>query len=382
MGILVFSPFGSFLVMDVLGLPMSLPELLFIPFFIIYRKRYQFSPIGGVRAFIFFTLWVIMLSISILVKEYSTSAVISSSRTYLTLIISYLFFSRENNVSLDDVMYISLGSTIGWLISSFIGISVYLSGQAPTVARCGNMLALVLLISIAMFRRHNKVLLFSIFLCTLLSLTSGMRRQIVVFLASLLLSYLLLSIKNVNKFLQYTLLLTLAIVLFLIFLPRIEDYLKTSAPQLYFRIFQKTEMFLTGKSEKSGDLVRIKIMSNMVQNFGDYIIPKGFVSRRTATDNTGRFIDFPLSELFYTFGFFSIFILLGIIICTIGCFYQYFNWRSDSAIFVVVALIMLMLLFIEGTFLSSSYVTPFTGYCLGSLKRYSRISFFKFPKFV
>jgi hypothetical protein len=168
--------------------------------------------------------------------------------------------------------------------------------------------------------------------------------------------------------------------MFLFFLPQIEKYVKTNAPQLYLRIFLKTEMFLSGTNSKSGDSVRLNNMHEMSTNFQNYIIPKGFVSRQTVKDKTGRFIDFPLSELFYMFGLFAILLLLGIGICTFGCFYHYFNKGSDSVIFVVISLIMLMLLFLEGTFLSSSYVAPFTGYCLGRIKFYSKITFFKGSK--
>lgn len=376
MGFLVFSPFSSILVMDMLGFPMSLPELLFLPFLIIFRKRYYFSPFGSIRDIIFFSLWIIMIIISVLADNYSIVAILSSSRSYLTLVIAYLLFSKKNNVMLDDVMYISLGATLGWLYSSIYGINIYLLGYADVVSRCGNLLSIPLLISIAVFRKHNKILILSIILCIAISLTSGMRRQIVVFLMSVFLAYGFLFLRNIKQFFTKLFTLGLPVIIFVVFLPQIKDYVESNIPDLNYRVFSKTEMFLSSVNYASGDEARLNSISDMTNNFSDYIVPKGFVSRRMIEDSGGAFIDFPLSELLYMFGaFLTVLLLSFFIIQTIRCYYQSSITNNDSMIFVVLSIIMFMLLFLEGTFLSSSYVAPVTGYCLGRLKYYSKLSF-------
>ena len=376
MGFLVFSPFSSILIMDMLGCPISLPEILFLPFLILFRKRYQFSSPGNFRTIVLLLVWLSMIGISVVAGNYSLSTILASSRTYLLIIIAFLLFSKENNVSLDDVMYISLGSTLGWLVSAIYGISSYLAGNADVISRCGNMLAIPLLIGIAIYKKNYKVLVLAIIVCIAVSVTAGMRRQIVVFIMSLFLSYVFMSLGSVKRFIKQTSALVLLVGIFLLFLPRIENYVKDNIPVLYFRIFVKTEKFLAGKMSSTGDNIRVSEMSNLTKEIKDYILPQGFVSRRTELDKTGRFIDFPLSEIFYMFGvFFAVLILAYIFFCTFSSFYYSLKGNRDGIIFVILSLIMIMLLFLEGTFLSSSYVSPFTGYCLGRLRYYSRISF-------
>jgi len=376
MGFVVFSPFGTILIMDYLGFPLSLPELLFIPYLFIFRKRYIFSPVGKMRVIVFISLWILMIFISILAQRYSLIAVISSSRTYLTLIIAYLIFSKKNNVSLDDIMYISLGATLGWLYSSVYGINLYLEGTTGVVSRVGNMIAIPLLISISVLKKHNKTLLLAIILCIAISITAGLRRQIAVFLASLFLTYGILFFKNFKKNKKQFFELILIILLFLTVLPQISNYVKENIPVLYFRVFQKSENFLKGENDQSGDSIRLENMSYLIRDFSDYIIPKGFISRRTIEDGTGNFIDFPLLELFYMFGFLLALILLLVFgIQTFRCYKQSLKTNNDSLVFVILSIIMFMLLFLEGTFLSSAYVAPFTGYCLGQLKYHSKLTF-------
>jgi hypothetical protein len=376
LGFLVFSPFSSVLIMDMLGSPISLPEILFLPFVYLLRKRYSFSPVFTYRTLIFILVWLSMISISLIAGNYSLLAILASSRTYLLIIITFLFFSMDNNVSLDDVMYISLGATLGWFLSSIYDISNYLAGNSMVISRTGNLLAIPLLIGIAIYRKNYKILIIGIVLCVAVSLTAGMRRQIVVFLVSLFLSYIFMSMGSVKRFVKQSAIFVLLIAVFILFLPQIEHSLKKNIPILYYRVVVKTEKLLSGKTGSTGDDIRVNEIGNLKKEIKDFILPHGFVSRRTEMDATGRFIDFPLSELFYTFGaVFTLTLLTFIFFITFCCFYYSLHGYKDGIIFVIISIIMIMLLFLEGTFLSSTYVAPFTGYCLGRLKYFSRISF-------
>jgi len=376
MGFLVFSPFSTILVMKYFGLPISLPEVLFLPFLFIFRKRYYFASVVSIRSIIIISSWILLILISILEARYTVTIILSSSRTYLTLLIAYLFFSKANNVTLDDVMYISLGVTLGWLYSSIYEINSYLTGDVTTIALTGNMLAIPLLISIAAFKKHNKILFFSIILLIAVSITSGMRREIVVFVVSLFLTFGFMSVGNTKQFLSKLFIISIPVIFFFSFYSQIGKYVESNVPVLYYRVFQKTEMLFSSKTGNTGDSDRLNNMSNKVNNFSEYLIPRGFVTRRTLEDDGGGYIDFPLSELLYMFGFLLTFILLLIFgIQTFHCYKRSSITDNDGIIFVILSMIMFMLLFLEGTFLSSSYVAPFTGYCLGRLKFHSKLTF-------
>lgn len=374
MGFLVFSPFSSILVMDFMNIPVSLPELLFLPFLWIFRKRFYFSRPGTVRTAVFLLIWASLVLVSVIAGNYSTFTVLSSSRTYLLLIISYLFFSRQNNVSIDDVMYVSLGSVTGWLFSSLYAIVSFLAGNIDEIARTGNMLAIPLLLATAIYRKNYRILIPALVLCTILSVTAGMRRQIAVFAVSLFLSWLFISAGSMKQFLKQSSIVTLTAVLFFLFLPSIERWIMENIPVLYYRVFEKLKMLISGDISHA-DSIRVTEIKNIFGSLEDYILPQGFVSRRTLTDGTGRFIDFPLSELFYMFGIVVAVILLAYLLFSAwSCFRNYLVSRDESVVFVILALVMFMLLFLEGTFLSSTYVAPVTGYCLGRLKYFSGIS--------
>ena len=88
MGFMVFSPFSSILIMDILGCPISLPELLFLPFLVIFRKRYQFSSPGNIRTIVLLLAWLSMVGFSLVAGNDSLSTILASSRTYLLIIIA------------------------------------------------------------------------------------------------------------------------------------------------------------------------------------------------------------------------------------------------------------------------------------------------------
>jgi hypothetical protein len=157
----------------------------------------------------------------------------------------------------------------------------------------------------------------------------------------------------------------------------VSNYIQENIPALYFRVIEKTELFLKGDIESTGDLNRVQNISGKL-DLTRYIYPQGFVSRQTKGDNDdgGGYIDFPLSELFYTFGFIISFILLlGLFTQITFCYKNREKTNNESLVFFTIGILLIILFFIEGTFLSSTYVTPITGYCLARIKYYSNIKF-------
>jgi len=378
MGFIVFSPFSTFLIMRILGFSLSLPEILLIPFVFLFRKRFHFENIKLLRYAIFFIFWLSLIFISIIADNYSLKEILGSSRSYFTLGIAYLLFSKDNNFTLNGVMFVSLGSILGWIFTSFFATFDFLSGNSSVIAEIGNMLAIPLLISISVLTKRNKILLISIVLCIILSLIAGMRRQILVFVVSLVLSYgFSLFFSRKKDFLRKMFFLLIFIITFLLLLPLVTKFLQENNPLLYYRVIEKTQMTFSGSADDAGDGSRIENMQARFKNFEQYIIPRGFVTRQTLDDKSGGgYIDFPLSELLYTFGIFGATLILIVLIIFIHrCYVRANITNNESVIFVIIGIIMFMLLFLEGTFLSSSYTTPFTGYCLGRLKYYSNLSF-------
>lgn len=158
----------------------------------------------------------------------------------------------------------------------------------------------------------------------------------------------------------------------------IGDTIESYSGDLYFRVITKTEMFLSGE-ENEGDNIRKELIQDFINNTESYLLPGGFVSKQTATDkNTGFFNDLPIMELSYTLGILGTLLLIIYFGYSAYRCYVLSNKNAQNEIYFIYSLsfiTMFTLLFLEGSFLTFPYAVTFTGYCLGSLHRYSGIRF-------
>ncbi|HXU26096.1 MAG TPA: hypothetical protein VN698_02605 [Bacteroidia bacterium] len=183
-GFIVFSPLSSEITMQLFHLPLALPEILLIPFIYVLRKRLDLRLKITLPFIYLLCLFLVLLGISFLVQNFRASSVLSTARGYFYMLLAYSVFSGKNKTSMAAIMLICLGSTLGWCLLSieqFIQLTKFVDPDS-SLAVSGNMVALVLLIVIAIINRNTKMIFLSISLGLILSLTTGLRRQIVVFL--------------------------------------------------------------------------------------------------------------------------------------------------------------------------------------------------------
>jgi hypothetical protein len=370
LGFFVFSPISSVITMDILRLPLALPELLFIPFFLLLRHRLK------LRTFNQALLWlipafVILLIISFLLHEFRFSSILSTSRGYFYMILSFSIFKGKNETSIHDIYLVSYGATMGWCLLSVINF-IDISGQTQagsSIVVYGNMIALSLIFIIPIIYRQNKKLLFSIILGIILSLTTGLRRQIIIFVLSVAVSYLFLFDWNISRILKALGVLAITLILLSFSFNPIENFIRERSPLLHYRVFTRTRQFLTGQY-KSSDTYRSKTIKEYTAKISSYFFPRGFVSKRTMQDkNAGFYMDFPFIELSYMLGIFilALFIISYFFYAFRHIIYFYSDKFNESAVWAISGFILLVLLFIEGTFLNYSFITPFTGMVLGKL---------------
>ena len=134
-----------------------------------------------------------------------------------------------------------------------------------------------------------------------------------------------------------------------------------------------------GKSNQ-GDKMRVDFINNLINSLDNYIVPKGFVSKQFSWKNKlGEFNDLPLKEVLHVFS-----------IWIVAFMFFYFSYLSyiilkrknnvafcDRATLIIGYLNILLLLFIEGSFLTYPYVAIYTGYILGGIQKESGVKFFK-----
>lgn len=376
MGFIVFSPLSSFITMDIFHLPISLPEVLFLLFLPFCRKYFRFSSLKRVQTFVLLWVWVILIVLAVLVGRYSLYAILATARSYLYLFLFYLLFCKDNNVSIDVVYYICIGTFCGWLLDAFISFrTVALLVEGVNVSY-GPMLCIPILIGVQVLRGKYKTLLLTLFVSVILMILSGMRRQMLITVVVLAVAFIYTMFRNKKIFIQYLVILIGFVGIVFLYYPIIENAIGSYSKKLYYRVVVKTESLITGESNE-GDDMRKNFMRDFIEDMDSYILPHGFVSKQTATDrNTGTYNDFPMLELVYTIGLIGAFLLIAYFGYTAyRCYYLINN--NLLFVFTLSYIAMFVLLFLEGSFLTFPYAVPFTGYCLGNLQKYSRISVLK-----
>lgn len=370
-GFIVFSPLSSVITIQYFNLPIALPEILFFPFILLLRKRLDLKvKITKMNIRLFF-IFILTLSISFIIQKFKIGSILSTSRGYFYMLLSYAIFNRENNTTTNDIMLICLGSVLGWCllsINQFIQLTRMISTDG-SLGVYGNLVALALLISIAIINKNKKIIILSILLGLILSLTTGLRRQIIIFVLSIILSYVFILTANKRNVLKYYFsIIVFSLSLFFAY-PIASNYIYNVSPLLHQRIFSKSEQFMSGEYSES-DNIRSNFIKDFITNFDEYILPRGFVSKRTMEDiGTGIFMDFPFLELSYMLGLFFLTIFFIFYFKNILNHVRnyYCNNRKESAIWATLGIILFVLLFLEGSNLNYSYITPFTGMILGKL---------------
>jgi hypothetical protein len=370
-GFLVFSPISSKITLNILKLPLALPELLFIPFYFFLKKRIDLT-IRKKTFFIGLIFIVISILISFIVDNFPVASILSTARGYFYLILSFSIFINKEIRNISYIMYIAFGSVIGWLFDSLLfvyNISNNLLKVDSAFAVYGNMITLSLAISIPLIFKKNKYIYLAFLGGLLLSFTTGLRRQIIIFVSAFFLS-LFLAIKWTFKGIAKTIIFILVMYSFLITIyPLTEHFITNISPELYYRVFIKSEQFLTGEGNSS-DQHRLTSIFNFLDSIQENIFPRGFVSKRTMQDaGTGLYMDSPFYEIFYTFGIGGVLIIFVMFIKRLFFHLKnyYFFRNRESGVSLVSIMTILILLMIEGSFLNFSYTTPCTGFVLARI---------------
>lgn len=378
LGFIVFSPISSFITINLLHFPISFPEILLVLFLPFCRKHFQFTTLLRKQTFFVILVWMFLIAIALLLDKFSLYSILSTARSYLYLIIFYLLFNKNNNISIEAVYYICLGTFGGWILDAFISFKTYTLNGLGTAVSYGPMLCIPIIIGFQILKGKYKSLIIMILLSIFLMIIAGMRRQMLVTVISLLIMFLYVAKRNKVNFIKLLLAGVFVSVIISSNFNVIGELIKSHSSELYFRVITKSELFLKGE-ENEGDETRKEIIKNFANETELYLFPRGFVSKQTATDkNTGFFNDLPIMELSYSLG------ILGTLLLIIYFGYSAYrcyilsNKNTQNEIYFIYTLsfiTMFTLLFLEGSFLTFPYAVTFTGYCLGSLHRYSGIRF-------
>jgi hypothetical protein len=370
-GFFVFSPISSTITMNLLELPAAVPELLFFPFYFFLKKKLDFT-INKKVFLIGLFLIIFLVLISFLVNNFPPTSILSTARGYFYMMVSFSVFLNKELRNISYIMFVAFGSVIGWLFEALLflnNLANNILNDDAAFAVYGNMIMLSLAMSIPVVFKKNMYIYMSFLGGLLLSFITGIRRQIIIFLSSFVLS-LFLSIKwTIRGIVKFILFVLISFSFLTTIFPIAEQNIYDISPVLHQRVFKKSEQLIIGERNES-DEVRSSSIIEFFDSFEENILPRGFVSKRTGQDKgAGLYMDSPIYEIFYTFSIGGALIILVMFILRLFFHFKsyYYIGIKESGICLVSMSTILILLMVEGSFLNFTYITPCTGFVLARI---------------
>lgn len=375
MGFVVFSPFITTLSLRILHLPLAVPELFFLLFLSFQTKI--FSSIRFDKQLWIKGLFCIILLFIIALAwgEYSIGGIVSVTRSYVYILFFYCIFKNNNSIDNDYIMWLSFGSLLGWYYDSSINFTRLIVDMSAENVTYGLFLAVPLFLTISFYKRKNILLAVGLGVLTMIFIYAGIRRIILVFLVSLVVISLFQIFGGSRRIFRVIFLAALLVLLYLTFMSQIESFIQDASPQLYHRMFVRTEEAIAGNASR-GDMLRYHNVEDLTDITLESLIPHGFYTNHTSEGNgaAGIYNDLPVYGLIWTLGYPLALILLGkLIVAFISAVKNYAKGLSQEAMpYLVSFVIMVLLLFMDGSFIIFCYAAPITGLCLGKISYYSK----------
>lgn len=380
MGCIVFSNLSSIITMQIMHLPFSFNEMLLAPFVLLLWNRFKSFTLGGKFPLII-CIVVVLILIALAWGYFPFYPIISNARAWFYLFIGYFAFKNRNKITSDDLLFASLGMLIGWALSALYNIFFVMPNlttmelNEKSVEATGVMMCIPIYFAMAFTKKGKLWLLLGLTLILFICLFGGQRRIMVVSAVSVLAAFILSLRRNKSAIKRYVIIGGVVVAVFIALLPLAEAYIKDLSPMLHHRIFVRTEVLFTGGVEETGDDIRSNNIKLFFENILEYSFPRGLVSLRTGIDKgTGIFNDLPFLMLSWIYGwpitFFFVTVFLIRLKENISLYAKY--GKDESIIAASCLVVMFILLFLEGTYLTYAESAVVTGAMLGRATRYSK----------
>ena len=182
LGFFVFSSLSSTIVQTYLHFPISLPEMLFVPFVFLLWDKIKSISFSSKDFVITSAILIVLLLIGLICGKFPLYSMLATSRSWFYLIMCFFAFSRENKITSDDLMWMAFGSVMAWLVESLLNYrqlieALLLEDQVVTY---GLMLAVPVLFSTSIYKARHFLVLSSIAIISITVVFAGIRRLLVV----------------------------------------------------------------------------------------------------------------------------------------------------------------------------------------------------------
>ena len=375
-GFFVFSPLSSYLLIDILHFPISLPEILLIPFIPFLIKRFKFRHFNWKLFFLLFLCWLLVMAISLITGKYPLYSLVGSARTYLYIIFFFVLFSRKSHFTPKDMCMVCIGTIIGWLINTIICFTTLTLASNEMGIVYGPMLCIPLSFCFLSTIKRRKLAYIILIIGIIIGVLGMLRRVIAISLITAALMMAFYMFFNKREFSRMALVLTSMLLVMILNWFAFGKIAKDVSAILYVRIIDKTESFINGKVGKA-DTLRNGFIDEIQDNIVNYLVPQGFVSKQNSNggSETGWYIDLPIAELLHVFSLIPTIVILLYFSTRFIIIISKIKRHKLPQIYATILIgfaDIIILLFLEGSFLSFPYMAVFTGYILGALTLYSK----------
>lgn len=375
-GFIVLSPWSSIITIEYLHLPLSLPEILFIPFLPFFINNFKFHNIFKSRFFfILLTSWLLLLIIGIMHND--PFSIISTSRTWLYIIIFYCIFIKDSSLNLKYIYLISIGGVAGWMIAAYRNFKTMILLDNNSITY-GPMLAVVVTIVYPLVKDKNLQFIIAMLFSIIIGFIAGLRRELAIAAICIISTWVMLVSLNRKKLLKYVFISLFMTIVFISAYSDFSEFIKKESHFLYDRVILKTESMFSGESNQ-GDENRINNITKFGLSFYEYLVPQGFVNKQYFTKDgreKGIYNDLPIAELATSFSFLiaiPLILYFAYAVIRLCAMIYCHKMAKDNIVYAVGGIVMIMLLFLEGSFITFPYCAPYTGYMLGRLQYKSGI---------
>lgn len=373
LGVLAFSSFSSFILLEVLNLPFFFIELYFLPLLLI-KKKIILKRINNIltKRALWFSCIILLFIGSFLIGIVYTRGdiinVVTMIRSPFYILIMTFLFSETSTFSIDKLYSIAYGAIIGdFMFALFVSTSVTSST---------NLIAIALIIFIPIVKGEMAQSIVSIILTMIVSINSGHRIGIVLVIICLITGFIwILVSKNAWKETKRNIYRSMYIPFFIVsgvivtsnyqkIVLIVADILNMDQFAIY-RVTDRLTNLLSGEFSESQDVGRIEKYITIINNA--WIVPKGPVGR--SFNSLGDYIDVPASFVFDIFGLaVGLLIISLIFVKGIKAFIKAFNESTDLTTITcgLMFVTYIFLFIINGRFLYITYESLLTGLIFGN----------------
>lgn len=372
-GVCVFSSVCSNISIA-LNAPFTVPEVVLLPFLFLRKEKFRSLKFNRNLFFQYICISIMLICIALLWGIYDIGSIISCARCYIYIFLGICLFDTENSITSTDLMYLCLGSIIGWAVVAYSNLYFLMYEKSDAYITYGMFMSIPMFIALSLSKKDYKIFIIGIIFLTIVFMFAGIRRVIAVFIMSMLFYALLNVIQSPKKLFFIVILFGVLVGVFYMVLPILEEYIRDISPYLYYRIFARFHGAV-GNDMDSSDMTRISNLSLLSTTDIDLLFPHGFNTTRYDTvKGSGVFNDVPIFSLAWIFGLPLTMVILFLILIRFLSGYKYYKHYSDPIAIAVLVCVLCMfcLLFLDGTFLTYVYAAPFTGLCIGKLKLFSQ----------